>query len=651
MSDRETFDRINQNSFVLATFDDEQLDNYLGKPVSHFDANPLIFGLILAEKLVRHWLRSNWDFFDFNRDLKNTSFEPIVASLLSIFQSSKKFRKGLSYVSDAHLPSRDEELPTGHPNNYFQNRLLDFITCDGIVLVVRKDLEELPAISIPFKLILHSTSSQLIDKSTKAVRSEEWESALSEFSELSKESFAMQLCASFDKRSTELVGSSFLLSLKAALWKKEGKLNLHPLEFGISGGINFVTGEIELVESLKSKGKCAQSNGAFLFVAPSPCPSPELDSLTWIDVQNRTLEDTLGLIEASASQMWFKRALDLKFYAGEKHSSITFKLTYDLDLPMDWEIDFLNGFRLVKEGEGTHLSRFRINHLTDVFSENLFFRKDHVGKDIPLIFELDLTSLKSFDTLRIDSNDPTTKWAKLIGVDLIPYKGKSGVPSVRLGFIFETLKGKPVTFENYQKFITKRRFGKVALFRSRGKEFIRSVSISQIIIEIQKMLFQQKDFNLGESFLAKSSEEKGQPQIIQYLLSPEYEGEYGDEFWKELTGRFDFQKGFQLISSLCDLNRSKPKTKVHCFEIGEAVFTQYALHHRAVTAWSHSSDQFNRETKALIITKPFSFISLLAHIAIEMRLDHKTCESIFEKQIQTRRDFFRQCIMQESPAV
>ena len=55
-------------------------------------------------------------------------------------------------------------------------------------------------------------------------------------------------------------------------------------------------------------------------------------------------------------------------------------------------------------------------------------------------------------------------WAKLTSIDLIPPFKSKDIGSAKLGFsASKRLKEMAVTFEDYQKFITQRRFGKVAL--------------------------------------------------------------------------------------------------------------------------------------------------------------------------------------------
>jgi hypothetical protein len=517
------------------------------------------------------------------------------------------------------------------------------------VLVVKRDSEGEPGFGIPYKLQKsQAIDPQIYDRKNQRLTSEEWEIALSEFAQKKSELLNLYLLASFEKGGEELVGTSFLLSLKIAMWRRQQKVSLHPLEFGVTGGLNDQSGEIEMVRSLSSKSECAHNYGAFLFVAPSLRPEPqdkstEEESMAWINVQNKSLEECLDLIQEQESGMWMKRARKLEFSAGKKHSAITFKLVYELDLPSDFDQVSINGFGFVEEGEGGHLSKFRINHLSKKFSQYLYCRENESGEMVSAIYKFDLSLLKSLDTLRKQDKDPSTKWAKLTSIDLIPFKSKDGIGSAKLGFSFKTIKGNTVTFEDYQKFITQRRFGKVALCNFQENSHSTCISISQMISEIKKMLSRSKDFSF-EELLQNKVESGNQPEVIQYLLSPEEDGFYGDEFWKELIARPDFRKAFELISSLSDTNRNEAKTEHQSFQMDEAVFTQYAVHHRAITAWSHSADQFNRDTKPNLMTKPFSFITLLARIAKEAGLDIHECEEIFENNVQTRIKFFRECL-------
>ena len=638
--------RVLQDPFHLVMEEDDELEKLLQSTDAQIDADYEIYGYILAESYVRKWLRSEWAVAELNLS-DNNSFLSTKSDLDHTFENSKKFRKGLNYVSDR--PNLDEELDRNHPKNYFLSRILDFITCDGIVLVVKRDLENQPGFAIPYKLKSgQACDPQIYDRKNQRVASEEWGSAFAEFTKKNSEPLNLHLLASFEKGGGELVGTSFLLSLKIALWRKKRKVSLHPLELGITGGLNAQSGEVEMVRSLLSKSECALNYGAFLFVAPSPRPEAkdqlsEEEPMAWINVQNKSLEECLEMLLYHESQMWMKRAKNLKLSAGKNHSAMTFKLVYELRLPENWEVQVMGGFDYVQEGEADHMSKLRINHLCKKFSQYLYFRENDTGETVPAIYKFDLSLLKSLDTLRKEDKDPSTKWAKLTSIDLIPYKSKDGIGSVKLGFSFKTIKGYTVTFDEYQKFITQRRFGKVALCNFQENSHSRSISISQMVSEIKKMLSRSKDFSF-EELLQNKVESGNQPEVIQYLLSPEEDGSYGDEFWKELLARPDFKKAFELISSLSDTNRSEAKTEHQSFQMGEAVFTQYAIHHRAITAWSHSADQFNRDTKPNLMTKPFSFITLLARIAKESGLDIDEGEQIFEDNVQTRKTFFRECV-------
>jgi hypothetical protein len=342
-------------------------------------------------------------------------------------------------------------------------------------------------------------------------------------------------------------------------------------------------------------------------------------------------------------QAMVERIRKLKFFGGEKHAAITFKLSYELDLPPDWEAETPVGFRAVQEGEGSHLSKFRMGHLVDVFSSNLFLAKDDKGMKVPLLWELDLTCLKSMDTLRTNFNDPATKWAKLIGVDLIPYKGRGGVSSARLGFVFQSLTGRIVDIENYRKFISQRRFGKVRLCRFKEKKSSRTVCISQIIDEIRNVLFQGKSFDLQDAFKEKIVS-GNQPQIVQFLLFSSEDGEEHEDYWKEFTGRSEFRKASEIISTVSEANQYIPRTKARIFEMKEGVDTKYSIHHRGITGFSFADNQFNRETKPLLTCKAFHFISILARIAVEAKLDPRNCEMAFDDVVRIRKEFFRQCM-------
>ena len=157
--------RVLQDPFHLVMEEDDELEKLLQSTDAQIDGDPMIYGWILAESYVRKWLRNEWAVAELNLSDDN-SFLSTKSDLDHTFENSKKFRKGLNYVSDR--PNRDEELDRNHPKNYFLSRILDFITCDGIVLVVKRDLENQPGFAIPYKLTSGQASDpKIYDRKTK----------------------------------------------------------------------------------------------------------------------------------------------------------------------------------------------------------------------------------------------------------------------------------------------------------------------------------------------------------------------------------------------------------------------------------------------------------------------------------------------------
>ena len=169
MNHKELILGVSQDPFLLVMVEDEQLEKLLQRAAPQIDAEPMFYGWILAESYVRKWLRSEWALVDLDLSDDN-SFLSTKSDLDHAFKNSNKFRKGLNYVSDR--PNRDE-LDRNHPKNYFLSRILDFITCDGIVLVVKRDLG-----NQPFAILQTSTrssgDSQICDRQNQRLVSEEW---------------------------------------------------------------------------------------------------------------------------------------------------------------------------------------------------------------------------------------------------------------------------------------------------------------------------------------------------------------------------------------------------------------------------------------------------------------------------------------------
>ena len=115
--------RVLQDPFHLVMEEDDKLEKLLQRTDAQFDADYEIYGYILAESYVRKWLRSEWAVAELN--LSDNNSLSTKSDLDYTFENSKKFRKGLNYVSDR--PNLDEEPDRNHPKTTF-SRILDFIT-------------------------------------------------------------------------------------------------------------------------------------------------------------------------------------------------------------------------------------------------------------------------------------------------------------------------------------------------------------------------------------------------------------------------------------------------------------------------------------------------------------------------------------------
>ena len=157
------------------------------------------------------------------------------------------------------------------------------------------------------------------------------------------------------------------------------------------------------------------------------------------------------------------------------------------------------------------------------------------------------------------------------------------------------------------------------------------------------MLIQGKSFDLQDA-LEEKIVSGNQPQIVQFLLFSSEDGEEHEDYWKEFTGRSEFQKVAEVISTISEANQDIPKSRASVFEMKEGVDTKYSIHHRGITSFSFADNQFNRETKPLLTCKAFHFVSILARIAVEAKLDPRNCEMAFDDARRIRKEFFRQCM-------
>ena len=134
----------------------------------------------------------------------------------------------------------------------------------------------------------------------------------------------------------------------------------------------------------------------------------------------------------------------------------------------------------------------------------------------------------------------------------------------------------------------------------------------QIIHELSKVLIQGKSFDLQDA-LEEKIVSGNQPQIVQFLLFSSEDGEEHEDYWKEFTGRSEFQKVAEVISTISEANQDIPKTRASVFEMKEGVDTKildspswhYKLFVLPTISLTERPNHFSR-------CKAFHFVSILA---------------------------------------
>ena len=124
-----------RSQFSLATLTEVEF----GDCYSAIVGNKEISGLVIGEKLTRHWLYQDWD--DFYTELAK----------LNILDSNEQSAVKKAVQRRDDLYSRESIEISGRSKsavNYFLRRIRDFISCNGIILTILKK----EVIPLPFEL-------------------------------------------------------------------------------------------------------------------------------------------------------------------------------------------------------------------------------------------------------------------------------------------------------------------------------------------------------------------------------------------------------------------------------------------------------------------------------------------------------------------
>lgn len=574
------------SQFSLATLTEVEFsDCYLAVV-----GNREISGLVIGEKLTRHWLYREWD--DFYTELAK----------LNILDSNEQsaVKKAIQRRDD--LYSRESIEISGRSKsavNYFLRRVRDFNTCDGIILTILKK----EVIPLPFEL-RNEIDYGVRDRSGNQIDGCKWGIELEKRKKLFGEKTGLRLLVGFGLDNRKPTGNSFLLPLALArLMKRSPELCLHPLEIAASGLIRLQSSKCEEPNDILLKARAAKKYGAKIFLGANKNKKGMPSGILKINVNGSKFEDSEEEIKKGIVKIWKDRLSVINFNAS-KASSIQFKLIFDFDVGPDfeWRNKEFSDLRKVSR-KSEYLSELKMPNVSKVFNKNFYFEKQNgPNTPHPLFFKLNLDCLKSHQLL-----DEKGFSASLTGVDLIPFCDEIGAKHAKIGFEFTSMKSVEVNFLDYYQFISSRRFG-ATLLKKKGQDG--QLSFSQLIEELRYAIYEERAFDIIQAKSLKTrSLNDNQPFVVQVFQMSD----------REKLGIQD-KYALRLLSALSDKNRFQPKEEPTTLVNDNSPNTLYSIHKRAfsVCCWSNTQDsdtQHNQEQKPSKVLQSYYFLWLLSKLS------------------------------------
>ena len=545
---------LNGSKFSLATLTEVEFGNCYSALVAEKENR----GLVIGEKLTRHWLYREWD--DFHTEL--AKLNTLDSNDQSAVKKAVQRRDDL-YSSESIEISGLQKTAV----NYFLRRVRDFITCDGIILTIFKK----EVIPLPFEL-RNEIDYGVRDRSGNQIDGCKWGIEIGNRKDFFGEKTGLRLLVGFGLDNRKPTGNSFLLPLALAkLMKRSPEFGLHPLEIAASGLITLQSSKCEEPNDILLKARAAKKYGAKIFLGANKNKKGMPRGISKIDVNGSKFEDSEEEIKNGIVKIWKDRLSVINFKAS-KASSIQFKLIFDFDLGSDFDWRNKEFFDLGKVSrKSEYLSELKTPNVYKAFNKNFYFEKQNgPHTPHPLLFELNLGCLKSHQLLDLEGFN-----ASLTGVDLIPFCDEIGAKHAKIGFEFTTKKSEEVNFWDYYQFISSRRFG-TTLLKKKGQDG--QLSLSQLIEELRYAIYEQRAFDIIQAKSRKTrSLNDNQPFVVQVLQMSD----------REMIGIQD-KYGLRLLSALSDKNRFQPKEEPSSFENDNSPNTLYSIHKRAfsVCCWS-----------------------------------------------------------------
>ncbi len=341
--------------------------------------------------------------------------------------------------------------------------------------------------------------------------------------------------------------------------------------------------------------------------------------------------------EGAASPV--KHVPELTFSSGTSVQPAFYtKLVFTIGLksaPHDWSIP---GWNRIADSENSfgYFSRLSIaanDEFRGATQEVFVWAPDERGRELPVVLALDLNVLRN--RRRLTSSKLSIPVLELDRIDLIPLKNGS---KAELGLRFV---GGECLLPDYLAWVSSRTFSKYRLSRLRGPAED-GPSIGGLVAELESA-FNERRLPLADEM--KTAASLDEARICQYALMGPHEPD-----WLNVVNGPDFETGWELARTLSRTRANYPKYSrkdgIGCWkwDHNQAPGTRYGISEKAITVWAHAADDFNRETKPMVVTSANYAQWLLAKDLTTMNVESTEIRRIASFYTEdVRRMFFEQC--------
>ena len=266
---------INKHPNNIAFFSDEELKEMFQ---NYLYLTETVKNAICAEVLTRYWLfKTNYN-MEYLCDIIPLEKQEIFWDL------TKKNRENSQKKLDENI-----EFPfNSELNKKLISSLNTFLTCDGIILVVKNKI----AYPVPFSLRNNGNLDKMIVNDIKNHKIKNWTKSLENLQQYGVNSWNINI--NVEDYEDSLIGHSLDLPVLMAIEKKEGRLEYPPLDILATGSFA-LGGAITNVEQIKEKRVLADKLQSKIFFIPEQDEMKVSESTISIP-KNMTIKESMGMI-------------------------------------------------------------------------------------------------------------------------------------------------------------------------------------------------------------------------------------------------------------------------------------------------------------------------------------------------------------------